>query len=57
MAHKQLTDREPKNEVAQRYQIETLNAEGYTQTEIARVLKRSPSTIQRELARNSDAKG
>ena len=50
MAHKQLTDKE-------RYQIETLNAEGFTQKEITRALKRSPSTIQRELARNSDAKG
>jgi len=50
MAHKQLTDRE-------RYQIETLNTEGYTQTGIARALKRSPSTIYRELARNSDVKG
>jgi len=50
MAHQQLTDRE-------RYQIEALNAEGYTQTGIARALKRSPSTIHRELARNSDAKG
>ena len=50
MAHKQLTDRE-------RYQIKTLNTEGYTQTEIAMALKRSPSTIYRELARNSDVKG
>ena len=50
MAHQQLTDRE-------RYQIEALNAEGYTQTGIARALKRSPSTIHRELARNSDVKG
>ena len=50
MAHKQLTDRE-------RYQIETLNTEGYTQTGIAMALKRSPSTIYRELARNSDVKG
>jgi len=50
MAHQQLTDRE-------RYQIEALNAEGYTQTGIARILKRSSSTIHRELARNSDVKG
>ena len=50
MAHQQLTDRE-------RYQIEALNAEGYTQTGIARILKLSPSTIHRELACNSDIKG
>ena len=45
MAHKQLTDREPKNEVVQQCQIEMLNTEGYTQIEIARALKRYPSTI------------
>lgn len=50
MAHLQLTDRE-------RYQIEALKREGFSQTEIARSLGRSPSTISRELARNSDAKG
>ena len=50
MAHQQLTDRE-------RYQIEVLKAEGYTQTRIAAVLGRSPSTICRELARNCDTKG
>ncbi len=50
MAHLQLTDRE-------RYQIEGLKREGFSQTEIARSLGRSPSTISRELARNSDAKG
>ena len=50
MAHQQLTDRE-------RYQIEALKAEGYRQTEIARSRRRSPSTICRELAGNSHAKG
>jgi len=57
MAHQQLTDIEPRNEVGQRCQIEALNAEGYTQTGIARVLKWSPITIHKELARNSDTKG
>lgn len=50
MAHLQLTDRE-------RYQIEALKREGFSQARIARSLGRSPSTISRELARNSDAKG
>ena len=50
MAHLQLTDRE-------RYQIEALKREGFTQSAIARSLGRHPSTINRELARNSDHKG
>jgi len=50
MAHKQLTDEE-------RYQIEALKREGFNQSEIARSLNRHPSTINRELARNSDHKG
>jgi len=50
MAHKQLTDEE-------RYQIEALKRDGFNQSEIARSLKRHPSTINRELARNSDHKG
>jgi len=50
MAHKQLTDEE-------RYQIEALKREGFNQSEIARSLNRHPSTINRELARNSDYKG
>ena len=50
MTHKQLTDEE-------RYQIEALKREGFNQSEIARSLGRHPSTINRELARNSDHKG
>jgi len=50
MAYKQLTDEE-------RYQIEALKREGFNQSEIARSLNRRPSTINRELARNSDHKG
>ena len=50
MAHLQLTDKE-------RYQIEALKKEGYTLSKIARSLNRSPSTICRELERNSDHKG
>jgi len=49
MAHKQLTDEE-------RYQIEALKRERFNQSEIARSLNRHPSTINRELARNSDHK-
>ena len=50
MAYKQLTAEE-------RYQIEALKREGFNQSEIARSLNRHPSTINRELARNSDHKG
>jgi len=50
MAYKQLTDEE-------RYQIEVLKREGFNQSEIARSLNRHPSTVNRELARNSDHKG
>jgi len=50
MAHKQLTEKE-------RYQIEALKAEGFTQTAIAQSLGKSTSTISRELRRNSDSKG
>ena len=41
MAYKQLTEEE-------RYQIEALDREGFTQSEIARSLGRPPSTINRE---------
>jgi len=50
MAYKQLTEIE-------RYQIEALKREGFTQSAIARLLGRSRSTINREIGRNSDAKG
>ena len=50
MAYKQLTNEE-------RYQIEALKREGFNQSEIARSLNRHPSTVNRELARNSDHKG
>jgi len=50
MAYKQLTDRE-------RYQIEALKREGFTQSAIARSLGRSRSTINREIGRNSDVQG
>jgi len=50
MTYKQLTAEE-------RYQIEALKREGFNQSEIARSLNRHPSTINRELARNSDHKG
>jgi len=49
MAHKQLTDEE-------RYQIEALNRKGFTQKDIAKSIGRSPSTISRELRRNSGSK-
>jgi len=48
MAYKRLTERE-------RYQIEALKREGFTQSAIARSLGRSRSTINREIGRNSDA--
>jgi len=50
MAYKQLTDE-------QRYQIEVLKREGFTQLSIAQSIGKSPSTISRELRRNSDNKG
>jgi len=46
----QLTERE-------RYQIYIMKQEGYTQTEIAEELERSPSTISRELRRNQGLRG
>jgi len=49
-AGKQLTDRE-------RYQIEALKREGFTQSAIAKSLGRSRSTINREIGRNSDVQG
>ena len=50
MAYKQLTERE-------RYQIEALKDAGFTQTAIAARIGKSPSTVNRELKRNSDSKG
>ena len=50
MAYKRLTDE-------QRYQIEALKREGFTQAAIAQSIGTSPSTISRELRRNSDGKG
>ena len=47
MAYKQLTDE-------QRYQIEALKREGFTQLAIAQSIGKSPSTISRELRRNGD---
>lgn len=41
----------------ERYQIYALKKAGHTQSEIARVLERSASTICRELARNSGRRG
>jgi IS30 family transposase len=41
----------------ERYQIYVLKKVGLTQREIAKVLKRSPSTISRELTRNSGLRG
>lgn len=50
MSYKQLTE-------AERYQIYGLKAAGYSQQMIAQDLARSPSTISRELTRNSGLKG
>ena len=50
MAYKQLTDE-------QRYQIEALKREGFTQEDIAKSIGKSPSTISRELRRNGDGGG
>ena len=41
----------------ERYQIYALKLAGQTQTQIAKVLKRSPSTISRELIRNRGRRG
>lgn len=50
MSYNQLTENE-------RYQIYALRKAGYTQKEIAELLDRSPSTISRELARNTGLRG
>jgi IS30 family transposase len=50
MSYKQLTEYE-------RYQIYTLKKENYSQIAIAEHLNRSPSTISRELNRNTGLKG
>jgi transposase, IS30 family len=50
MAYKQLTDE-------QRYKIEALKREGFTQLSIAQSIAKSPSTISRELRRNGDDNG
>ncbi len=49
MKYKQLT-------LAKRYHISTLIKQGYKQGEIAKEIGVSPSTISRELKRNSDGK-
>ena len=41
----------------ERYQIYVLRKAGHSQREIARLLNRHPSTISRELARNSGQRG
>lgn len=41
----------------ERYQIYALKKAGHSQNEIAKVLKRNPSTISRELARNTGRRG
>lgn len=41
----------------ERYQIYALKKAGHTQSEIAKVLERSPSTISRELSRNRGRRG
>jgi transposase, IS30 family len=50
MSYKHLTEEE-------RYQIDDLRREGFKQNFIAKILKRSPSTISRELSRNEGARG
>lgn len=50
MSYNQLTEHE-------RYQIYALRKAGHTQKEIAELLERSPSTISRELARNTGLRG
>jgi transposase, IS30 family len=46
MTYRQLT-------LDERYQLQTLHAQGFTQTDIASLLRRHPSTLSRELRRNS----
>lgn len=41
----------------ERYQIYALKKAGHTQSEVARLLERSPSTISRELSRNCGGRG
>ena len=41
----------------ERHTLEKMNREGYSQRQIARVLKRSPATMSRELARNTGRRG
>jgi transposase, IS30 family len=50
MTYKQLTDE-------QRYQIEALKREGFTQLAIAQSIGKSPSTISRELRCNRNDSG
>ena len=41
----------------ERYQISILNKAGHSQSEIAQVMNRNPSTISRELRRNRGQRG
>ena len=50
MDYKHLTEEE-------RYQIDDMRREGFNQMEIAKALKRSPSTLSRELHRNEGDRG
>jgi IS30 family transposase len=50
MDYKHLTEEE-------RYQIDDMKRENFSQAEIARVLNRSPSTLSRELHRNKGDRG
>jgi transposase, IS30 family len=50
MGYKHLTEEE-------RYQIDDLKREGFNQTEIAKQMGRSPSTLSRELSRNQGERG
>jgi IS30 family transposase len=50
MSYNQLTENE-------RYQIYASKKARYSQTDIAALLERSPSTISRELARNTELRG
>jgi IS30 family transposase len=47
MSYRQLT-------LDERYQLQTLIRQGFTQTEIARELGRDPSTVSREIRRNTE---